>query len=97
MSKTLTLHLVGRPPLHQPNQVAHRELRWDRHKHVDMINRQHAPDNINATFVTDLSDDVAHAQSNITQQNLVAILGRPDEMIAMVVNAVLAGGYSKPI
>jgi hypothetical protein len=82
------LHLVGRTAFHLSHQITHRQLWRHRHEHVDMIARQHASDNVNVIFRADLPDDVSHAQPDIAEQNFVTILRRPDQVIAVVENAM---------
>ena len=90
--REFALHLVGGPPLHQPHEVTYSQLGRDRHEHVDVIGRQHAADDVDTLLAAHLATDIADPKSNIACQHLVAILGRPDEVIAVIENAVAAGG-----
>lgn len=87
-----SLHFVGRAALHQTHQVTDGELWWDGHEHVDMIARQHASDDLDAVLSTDLTADVTNPQLNVTLKHLVAILGRPNEVVTVVENAMLTRG-----
>ena len=58
---------------------------------MHMIRRQDALDDGHSEFGADLTDDVANAQAQIACQNLEAILGDPDDVIAMIENSVRAG------
>ena len=53
----LALDFVRRSPLHQPHQIADRLLRRDRYKHVDVVVRQHAFDDLNSVLSADLPTD----------------------------------------
>ena len=86
------LYLVGRPALHQAHQIAERQLWRDRREHVDMIRRQHASDDLDTVLRTNLSENIAHPQLDIASQHLVAILGRPNEVVAVIIDAMLTRG-----
>jgi len=86
------LYLVGRAPFHQPHKVAHRQFRWYRHKHMHMVARQDAAEDIDVVFVADLQYDVAHPQPDIAKQHFLTALRRPHQVEAMVVDAMLASG-----
>ena len=55
---------------------------------MDMIARQHTLDDLHAHFTTDLPDDVPHPLPQFPLEHLVAILGDPDDVIAVVKNRV---------
>ena len=55
---------------------------------MDMIARQHTLDDLHAHFTTDLPDDVPHPLPQFSLEHLVAILGDPDDVIAVVKNRV---------
>ena len=57
-----------------------------------MIGQKHAPDDIAPLLAADLAENALHAQPNVVVQHILAKLGQPDEVIAAVVNAVLAFG-----
>jgi hypothetical protein len=83
---------VGRPSLHEPHQVTDRQFWRDGYKHVDMVARQHAPDNLDAVLSANLTANVTHSQLNVALQHFIAILGRPNEVVTMVENAMFARG-----
>ena len=64
--REFALHLVGGAALHQPHQIAHRQFRRHGNEHVDMINRQHAADDVDALFAADLATNVPDPQPDIT-------------------------------
>jgi hypothetical protein len=88
--REFTLHFVGRPSLHEPHQVTDRQFWRDGYKHVDMVARQHAPDNLDAVLSANLTANVTHSQLNVALQHFIAILGRPNEVVTMVENAMFA-------
>ena len=59
---------------------------------MDMVARQHAPDDLDAVLSANLTANVTHPQLNVALQHLVAILGRPNEVVTMVENAMFARG-----
>ncbi|SNZ18930.1 hypothetical protein SAMN06265368_2007, partial [Cohaesibacter gelatinilyticus] len=85
-----SLHLVRRPPLHFAHEIAHRQVWWNRYEHMDMIERKCSMDDFHPVLRTNLSQNLSHTQSYIANQDLVAILGRPDQVITMVENAMFA-------
>src|SRR5437588_5016612 len=87
----LHLDFVGRTPLGALHQIADGDVGRHRDEHVDVIARQHPLDDLNAHFTTDLPDDVPHPLPQFPLQYLVAILGDPHDMIAVVKNRVTAG------
>jgi len=89
--RELMLNLVRQAPFHSAHDVADRELRRDRDKHMHMIRRQDALDDGHAELGADLADDLADAQAQLACQNLEAILGDPDDVVAMIENRVRAG------
>lgn len=56
-----------------------------------MIARQRAVDDRHAHLSADLADDLTHPQADLAVQHFVAVLGRPDDMVAMVKFRVTAG------
>ena len=71
-----------------------------RDEHMDMIARQHTLDDLHAHFTTDLPDDVPHPLPQFPLQHLVAILGDPDDVIAVVKNRVTSSAMKlrlKPV
>jgi len=57
---------------------------WDLDKHVHVITLQSTIDDGHAHLIADLLDDLAHTEPYLTVQDLIPILRRPDEMIAMM-------------
>lgn len=68
-----------------------RALAAHRHEHVDVIARQHSAQDVDLVLPADLTENVADTQAQRPGQDLVAVLSRPDDMIAVIVNAVFAG------
>lgn len=56
---------------------------------MHVITRQHALDDLDAILRANLTANIANSQFDITPKHLVAILGRPNEVIAVVVDAML--------
>ena len=90
---------MGRTALHLAHQIRDRELRRHRNEHVDVVARQHPAQDVDPVLGADLAADVTHPQAQRPLQHLVAVLGRPHDMVAMVENAVLASvilhGFSR--
>ena len=55
-----------------------------------MIAGEHTFDDIDTAFSTNLPDDLPHAQTHISEQDLLAILGSQYQVIEMVKDAVFA-------
>ena len=60
--------LYGMIALHLAHQIAHSQLRRNRHEHMDVIAQQHAMDDLHAVLRADLTADVAHTSLDITLQ-----------------------------
>ena len=86
----LLLELARRAPLGTTYEVADRDVRRDFNEHVHVIARQGAIHDDHAHLITDLLDDLAHTQPHLTVQDLIPVLGCPDEMAAMVKGRVTA-------
>ena len=56
-----------------------------------MIRQQHATNDVDTSLAADLKADVSHPKPDIAGQRLVAILRRPDNVVAVIENAVAAG------
>ena len=82
--------LECRPALDPAHEIAHRQLWRDRYEHMHMVTRYNALEDLYAILCANLADDLPHAQLHLTAEKLVAIFRRPDQMIAMVENAVLS-------
>lgn len=52
-----------------------------------MVRRQHPAQDVDLVLAADLPNDVTHPQAHITSQHLVAIVSRPDDVVAMIENA----------
>lgn len=73
------------------NEVGNRHVRRYLHEHVHMIFRQSTVDDRHAHLGADLPDDLSDPEAHIADQHLVPILGRPNEMIAMMECRVTTG------
>ena len=60
---------------------------------MDVIRRQNALDDVNAALSADLTADIADAQ--LTLENFETVFRRPNDVIAVTENAVLAVGLRK--
>ena len=63
----------------------------DVYKHMDVIGRQYAPDHPHSHLLTNLADHVADPFADCPAQDLVAVFGNPDNMIAVMKNRVTSG------
>lgn len=88
--RKLHLHFVGRSAFHFAHKVAHRQAWRDRHKHVHVVRRQHAGDNLDAIFSANLSDDFPHPFADGPGEHLVPVLCYPNHMIAMIEDAMFS-------
>ena len=48
----------------------------------------HTLDDLEVELAADLTDDFTDPQSKITAQDVISILGRPNDVVAVVINAV---------
>jgi len=81
--RKLLLDTPGRTPFDPAHNVAQRVLRWHRDEHVDVIFRQNALDDLYAEFSAGLANDLTHPAAKLATQNVIAILGRPTNVIAV--------------
>jgi len=58
---------------------------------MNVIARQHPAQDVDLVLAADLTADVAHPEAQRPGQDLVTILGRSDDVIAVIENAMLAG------
>ena len=84
----LLLDFARRTPLCPAHEVADRDIWRNLDEHVDVILRQGAVDDRHAHLLAHLPDDLAHPQADIANQHLVAILRRPDDVVAMMKSRV---------
>ena len=84
----LLLDLARGTPLGPTDEVADRDMRRYLDEHMDVIARQSAVDDGYAHLLADLPDDLAHPQTHITDEHLVPVLRRPDEVVAMMKSRV---------
>jgi len=61
---------------------------------VDMIARQDAAQYVDLVLAAYLAADVAHPKPKVARQDFVAILCRPDDVVAVIKNAVFSGVIS---
>jgi len=85
------LDFVRRSALHEAHQVADRQLWRDRYEHVDVVARQHAFDDLDRVLCANLAANITDPQAQSALQHLEAVFRRPDDVIAVIVNAMLAG------
>ena len=82
--RELHLDLVGRTPFGALHEIADGNVGRHRDEHVDVIARQHTLDDLHTHFTADLPDNVPHPLPQFPLQHLVAILGDPDDVIAVI-------------
>ena len=61
------------------------DMRWYLDEHVDMLLGQNARDDLYPQFLADLPNDGSYPLVQCSFQNLIAIFGNPDDVVAMVV------------
>lgn len=81
---------MGRTALHLAHQIRDSELRRHRDEHVDVIARQYPPQDVDLVLAAYLTADVAHPQAQRSSQHFVAVFRRPDDVITMIEDAMLA-------
>ena len=69
-------------------------MRRDFDEHVDVIARQRAGDDRHAHFSADLLDNLANSGPDLAVEHLEPVLGRPDDMGAMMKCRVATGGIA---
>ena len=84
----LLLDLARRASLGPADEVADRDVWRDFDEHVDVITCEGTVDDRHAHLLAHLPDDLAHPQADIANQHLVAILRRPDDVVAMMKSRV---------
>ena len=57
---------------------------------MDVVGRHNTADNIDTVFTTNTADDFTDAPLDIASKNLEALLCRPDDVITVIENAMLA-------
>ena len=85
------LHFSGRMALHPAHQIRNCNLWRHRHKHMDLIARQHSAQDVDLVLATNFTKDVAYPQAYLVCQHLVVEFRRPDDVVAVIEKAVLAG------
>src|ERR1700730_11947172 len=73
----LHLNAMRRAPFDTANEVADRDMRW----YLDLYPQ----------FLADLPNDGSYPLAQCSFQNLIAIFGNPDDVVAMVKNGVTSG------
>jgi len=66
-------------------------MRWYLDEHVDMLFGQNARDDLYPQFLANLPNDGSYPLAQCSFQNFIAILGDPDDVVAMVKNGVTSG------
>ena len=93
----LLLDFARRAPLGPAHEVADRDMRRDFHEHVDVIAGQCAVDDRHAHLAADLTDDLADPDPDLAVEHLEPVLGRPDDMVAMMKCRVATGGIAHSV
>ena len=84
---------MGEAALHQAHEIADRKLRRHRHEHMDIMRREHAPNDLDARLAANLPADAPDAQPDVALKHLVSILRRPDDVVAVIENQWLPVSY----
>ena len=87
----LHLHTMRGTALNATHEVADSDMRRYLDEHVDMLFGQNTRHDLYTKLLADLFDDRSDAFAQYSFQNLIAILGDPDDVIAMVKNGVTSG------
>ena len=72
-------------------------MRRDFDEQVDVIARQRAVDDRHAHFSADLLDNLADSGPDLAVEHLEPVLGRPDDMVAMMKCRVATGGIADSV
>src|SRR5665213_4571844 len=88
------LDLARGPALGPAHKVADRDMWRDFDEHMHMVARKGTVDDGHAHLGADLPNDLAHPEANFPLEHLEPVLGRPDEMVAMMKCRVTAGRIS---
>ena len=72
-------------------------MRRDFDEQVDVIARQRAVDDRHAHFSADLLDNLADSEPDLAVEHLEPVLGRPDDMVAMMKCRVATGGIADSV
>src|ERR1035437_1706204 len=87
----LHLNAMRRAPFDTANEGAARDMRWDLDEHVDVPFGQNAGDDLDSQFLADLPDNRSYPLPQRAFQNLIAVFGDPDDVVAMLKNGVTSG------
>src|SRR5450756_1643760 len=87
----LHLNAMRRAPFDTANEVADRDMRWYLDEHVDVLFGQNAGDDLDSQFLADQPDNRSYPLPQRAFQNLIAVFGDPDDVVAMVKNGVTSG------
>src|SRR5512141_416844 len=74
-------NLLGHPPLDPAHDIIRRKIGRCRDQDMHMIFTYNTPQNLDFKPLTCLPDKLAHSQSCISLQYMVAVFGDPDKMV----------------
>jgi hypothetical protein len=84
----LLLNLPGTSAFGNLDEFTYRDMRRNLHKYVNMVGRQNSIYNLYTKLVSCLCDYFANAHTQVSLKYFIAVLGYPDDMIAMVKNSM---------
>ena len=88
--RTFLSYFERRTPIHFAHKIADRQFRWYRNKHMHMITREYTFDDFNTVFCSDLTANISNTDAQLTMQNLKPVFPQAHDVIAMIINAILA-------
>jgi len=90
LAQRLEFHqqLAGCLPLDRLHQLAHRNMRRHRHKYMNMITRNITFYDFHIMRPANFSGQLSYPVSDVSSQNLLAVLSDPYNVIFYVVNGV---------
>jgi hypothetical protein len=81
-------HFTRRFTLNRLDQLAHRNMRWNRDEYMDMVFGNMATDYLDILGSTNLTDQLTSTLSDISTKYRLAVFSDPNQMIFDVINGV---------
>ena len=79
---------MGRTALHLTDEIGDGELWGHGHDHVHMVTGQNAMQDVDTVLLAYLATNGPNPEPQVADQDLVAVLRRPDDMVPVVINAM---------
>jgi hypothetical protein len=84
------LNKAGGSRKERSHEIANCQLGRDGHKHMNVVAEQHTFGNLDAILRTYMTADITDPQAPLALQHLEPVFRGPDDVIPVIVNAMLA-------